>query len=652
MLWTRGASLLLASAIFQISSANFWVSPSGNDYADGQSASTPLQTLTEAQKRVRGVNLNMSGDLHVYLEPGTYHLTNPLVFTSEDSGSNGHQIVWQATDIPAGVNISGGVPITGWSYYDQGANIWQAPIPKGAKSRHFYVNQQHAVRSSYNLSRSSLSLMEEGFNITDPSVQFLARAPGIEKAELRSRGSWTDRYIPIQSVVGTYLKMHNPAFNNNIIGYDTFISPSGTYGALWIQNLLSILNEVNEYYMDEDKSIIYYKPADGVDMNKQYCILPSLEVLLIVAGRSYENPVHDLTFQGLNYMHTTWNQPSTNLGFVDQQTGGYLGEDSVYQEWIGGFPYWHQVPASVQASAVTNVNFLNGSMVAIANGLGVGNDPSGCAFPGIGLGASNVTIAGMLFTQVGNQPVTVGGVQANAHHPVNPLMTNQRLTITENIIFDIGQTHSGAAAIVSTYVTGAVITHNDIRDVPYIGISYGWGWGSNDAGGNPEYTERGLYNYQPIYKTPTTLKDGLVAKNLISDFGTLHTDLAAIYTLSKSPSTYTTQNCVGYGNGFPGLYHDEGSRNYVDFNQTLVTGNRWLFRNEYVPMTTGNLTIHDLYVQGNPELGTNSYGDNIYNVTQFSNVADLPQQFKDICANAGIPPGQRAGRPVQQPPIS
>lgn len=108
MLWTRGASLLLASAIFQISSANFWVSPSGNDYADGQSASTPLQTLTEAQKRVRGVNLNMSGDLHVYLEPGTYHLTNPLVFTSEDSGSNGHQIVWQATDIPAGVNISGG----------------------------------------------------------------------------------------------------------------------------------------------------------------------------------------------------------------------------------------------------------------------------------------------------------------------------------------------------------------------------------------------------------------------------------------------------------------------------------------------------------------------------------------------------------------
>lgn len=101
-----------------------------------------------------------------------------------------------------------------------------------------------------------------------------------------------------------------------------------------------------------------------------------------------------------------------------------------------------------------------------------------------------------------------------------------------------------------------------------------------------------------------------------------------------------------------GLYHDEGSRNYVDFNQTLVTGNRWLFRNEYVPMTTGNLTIHDLYVQGNPELGTNSYGDNIYNVTQFSNVADLPQQFKDICANAGIPPGQRAGRPVQQPPIS
>lgn len=237
-------------------------------------------------------------------------------------------------------------------------------------------------------------------------------------------------------------------------------------------------------------------------------------------------------------------QPSSNLGYVDQQTGGYLGQSEVTSNFTSLFPFWYQVPGSVQASAVKNLSFLNGSFSAIAGGLGIGNDPNACASPGVGLGASNVLIAGMLFHQTGSQPITIGGSQADAHHPSDPRMINEYITVTENIFFDYGYTFSGVCAVLSTYTTGSIISNNDISNAPYSGICWGFGWGSNDAGGSPEYESRGLYAFQPKYETPTTLKDGTITGNIISNFGTLHSDEGGIYTLSDSPNTTITENCL------------------------------------------------------------------------------------------------------------
>ncbi|MGG6499452.1 UNVERIFIED_CONTAM: hypothetical protein NY603_41685, partial [Bacteroidetes bacterium 56_B9] len=74
--------------------------------------------------------------------------------------------------------------------------------------------------------------------------------------------------------------------------------------------------------------------------------------------------------------------------------------------------------------------------------------------------------------------------------------------------------------------------------------------GANDQGGSDEYEKRGLYQYQPRYDTPTTLKDGLISNNLIQRFGTVMTDLGAFYTLAKSPATSVTNNCVAQSVGF------------------------------------------------------------------------------------------------------
>ena len=91
-------------------SAHLYVSPEGSDTADG-SAAAPFRTLHRAQSAVREINADMTEDLHVYISDGTYYLRKPLYFESADSGTNGHQIIWQGSG-SKGPNISGGYAAT------------------------------------------------------------------------------------------------------------------------------------------------------------------------------------------------------------------------------------------------------------------------------------------------------------------------------------------------------------------------------------------------------------------------------------------------------------------------------------------------------------------------------------------------------------
>jgi hypothetical protein len=204
------------------------------------------------------------------------------------------------------------------------------------------------------------------------------------------------------------------------------------------------------------------------------------------------------------------------------------------------------VPGSVQASAAHNITFTNGSMTAIMGGFGIGNDADAMT-SGIGLGAQNIEISGVYFTQTGTNSMTIGGIQADAHHPTDPRMINANNRILENTIVNTAITYRSAAGLLVTYNNGTEIVGNALSELPYSGICWGYGWGSNDAGGNPEYVQRGLYNYQPLYQTPTTQANGLIADNLVFDFGQMLDDLGGIYTLSASPNTIITRNYVYTG---------------------------------------------------------------------------------------------------------
>ena len=74
--------------------AIFFVAPSGSDKNPG-TETLPFRTLQQAQYAVRKLNQSLIGDVLVYVRGGIHALDAPLVFSSEDSGTNGHHIVYQ-----------------------------------------------------------------------------------------------------------------------------------------------------------------------------------------------------------------------------------------------------------------------------------------------------------------------------------------------------------------------------------------------------------------------------------------------------------------------------------------------------------------------------------------------------------------------------
>ncbi len=109
--------------------ATFFVAPNGRDAGPGTLA-RPFATLARAQVAARQARRH--GAVTVTLRGGIYHLTRPLVFTPEDSGTAKAPIVYQAYESEKPV-LSGAVPLhLTWATYKNG--IFQAKLPAGYQS--------------------------------------------------------------------------------------------------------------------------------------------------------------------------------------------------------------------------------------------------------------------------------------------------------------------------------------------------------------------------------------------------------------------------------------------------------------------------------------------------------------------------------------
>jgi hypothetical protein len=557
------------------------VSPQGNDASAG-SRDAPFRTLERAQRAVRDANTDQ--DVTVQLADGIYRLERPLIFAAADGGRNGHHVAWVAA---AGANpvISGAMPVIGWKLFDKERQIYVADTPAGLDARQLWVNDALAPRTELEIPRADVEFTQQGLLLKDARYDYLAQLPQQDRLEVDATGFFSKRISPVARIEGRTLVMKQPAWENNLWGYDTIIRPFGPqFAHLFLANSLALLNQPGQWYLDPSRGKLYLRPPPDVSIDHADVELPRLTTLMAI-GNSLDEPVHDLTFRGIRFSHTTWLGPSSAEGYASQQSGSYLAGRAVAYPADAlatcgqGCPAfetmrneWNQAPASIQVAAAQLITFDADVFAHLGQyALGIGNDAD-ANLTGAALGTSDIRVTRCLFTDNAGGAVLAGGVRRDAHHPRDPRMINRQLLLSNNRIRAVSKDYVDNSAILSTYVEGALILHNDISDVPYDAIDIGYGWGIQDAGGNPNYRVR-IHGYDfkdnLIYQTPTTHRDVVVANNLIHGAKKLFHDGGAIYNLSAGPGTLITENYIFDNNGRIALYLDEGSR-YITVRKNVV----------------------------------------------------------------------------------
>jgi hypothetical protein len=553
---SAGLPLTARSAEIQVA---FYVAPNGSDDNPGSEAK-PFASLEKARQAVRAVNRPMTGDIVVVLRGGTYAIGQTLVFEAADSGSGGHNVIYQAAKGESPV-ISGGRRITGWQPDEKGR--WKATAPIG-NFRQLYVGGKRATRAWGKAPKDLTFVGDDGYETAAVEMADWKNPGDIELCYLVI---WDHTRCKVQNIKRennrAVITMLQPHFSHAKAKEGVNIANTDQVDRVYLENALELLDEPGEWYLDRPAKTVYYMPRPGEDMTKIDVIAPALEKLVELRG-TLDRPVHDMRFEGITFAHGGWLLPS-EIGFVDLQANFVLDWKKPYHRNSGLNAVHNEVvksPSNVVCRAAKSIRFERCTFTKLGSG---GLD--------LEFGSQDNTIVGCAFRDISGSAVQVGDVLKDDHHPDDPRKIVKNNAVVNNDIRDCGVEYWGSVGVFAGYTQGTVIAHNEICSLPYSGISIGWGWGEEDAGGgNPDYQ-------QPFkYDTPTPAKNNRIEYNHIHRAMTKTDDGAAIYTLGNQPGTIIRGNhlhdCKNPGSkrGWSqAIYLDEGS-GFIEITGNLTHG--------------------------------------------------------------------------------
>ncbi len=360
-------------------------------------------------------------------------------------------------------------------------------------------------------------------------MAYLAGSKGLEVV---SRVSWKEYRCPVDSISSSEIEIAQPC-------WDEAQAHSGFSmdKISWLENAYAFLDEEGEWFHDSSRESLYYKPRTGEYLRTSSVVAPILESLLIARGTP-DRPLTNLRITGLTFAYATWLQPNTARGFPDMQSTYQYGDDG-----YGG----EKIPSSVAFWFTDSLVLDHNAFTALG-----GNGPA------LEEGCRNSRISWNRISDISGDGLHIGNITAN---PVDPRERVVGNIIDNNSITQIGSEYHGASAIFLGYVAETRVLHNEIGDVPYTGISLGWGWGRSSGMKGNEVAFNNIHHHM------RTLMDG-----------------GGIYTLGAQPGTRIHHNYVhDQANEYGALYPDEGS-SYIRWDSNVVkSAKRWFF------MSNGNM---------------------------------------------------------------
>lgn len=442
--------------------------------------------------------------------------------------------------------ISGAIPVEGWSITAEG--LWRAEIPEvaryGLKVEQLYVNGKRAIRAKtpdkgwffLQSSQESILYGDEGRMAvhaaqklyTDPKN--LESLDGLTPSEIKQVTAmfyhkWdnTRKYLDFAKPDSGLLCISGRGMKQwNTLNSDTRFT---------LENYPGALTMAGEWYMD-NSGVILYIPREGEKIEEIKAYAPVLEKLIEITGTE-KKAIEGISFENISFCHTAY----------------HLAKSGCEPEQAAA-----SVSAAIELNYANNIGFTNCQIKHTA---------------GYAIWFKRLCRGGHLIHSY-LYDLGAGGVKIG-----EPILRDQgKSEVTNNIIIDNNIIQSAGhllpcgVGIAVLHASDNKVTHNDIGDILYSGISVGWTWGYNSDG--PTEKSKGPR------RSPALNNE--IAYNHVHHIGWGElSDMGAVYTLGQSDGTHIHGNHIHdiytFSYGGWGLYADEGSGNIIMENN-LVYGSK------------------------------------------------------------------------------